>query len=496
MDDDLEKGLVGVEQPLKQVGRPSYGAVEFHGGSSKMVIPKQFIEPVYPQNSHEMVRVTGLIFAASKGDIDEMRSIINAGLDPNTGDYDHRTALHVAASEGHVGAVKKLLESGARANVADRWHETPLDGAAKNGQKEIASILVAAAGEYGPGHSTSLTLIQAVDDDDIETIRHILDIGFSPNVGDYDNRTPLHIAVANKSLEIAELLLDKGADVHALDRFGKSPMSEAQAQAPRFGPDPMRDLLLEKGGRLFRDVSDDNKLPVDFFLVLIEVAFFILYGFFVRYGEGASGSDAVASASEVATKYSQYQDVHVMIFIGFGMLMLFLKKYAYSAFTYMMSQTALCLDKTQDFAAAAVLISFGAILGKVTKPSQLIVIALLEIIFYAINEEIGKLLHVSDIGGSMVIHAFGAYFGLGVSYVLTIHDARSHADNSANYVSDVFSMVGSIFLWMFWPSFNSALAGPYDQERAVINTVLSLTGSGVASFAASYYLRGNKKFDM
>ena len=35
-----------------------------------------------------------------------------------------------------------------------------------------------------------------------------------------------------------------------------------------------------------------------------------------------------------------------------------------------------------DFAAAAVLISFGAILRKVTKPSQLIVIALLEIIFY------------------------------------------------------------------------------------------------------------------
>ena len=83
----------------------------------------------------------------------------------------------MAASEGQVNAVKTLLEAGARANVADRWHETPLDGAAKNGQKEIAAILLAASGEFGPGHSTSLTLIQAVDDNDIETIRHILDIG-------------------------------------------------------------------------------------------------------------------------------------------------------------------------------------------------------------------------------------------------------------------------------------------------------------------------------
>lgn len=55
---------------------------------------------------------------------------------------------------------------------------------------------------------------------------------------------------------------------------------------------------------------------------------------FVRYGEGADGSDSAASATEVMTKYSQFQDVHVMIFIGFGMLMLFLKKYAYSSFTY------------------------------------------------------------------------------------------------------------------------------------------------------------------
>lgn len=38
--------------------------------------------------------------------------------------------------------------------------------------------------------------------------------GFSPNVCDYDNRTPLHIAVANKNLNIAKLLLDNGADVH------------------------------------------------------------------------------------------------------------------------------------------------------------------------------------------------------------------------------------------------------------------------------------------
>lgn len=43
---------------------------------------------------------------------------------------------------------------------------------------------------------------------------------------------------------------------------------------------------------------------------------------------------------------------------------------------------------TSDFAAAAVLISFGAVLGK-TSPLQLILMAFLEIIFFSVNEYIG-----------------------------------------------------------------------------------------------------------
>jgi len=44
-------------------------------------------------------------------------------------------------------------------------------------------------------------------------------------------------------------------------------------------------------------------------------------------------------------------------------------------------------------------------------------LASLELIFYGINESIGVvILKVTDIGGSMYIHTFGAYFGLAASY--------------------------------------------------------------------------------
>ena len=58
----------------------------------------------------------------------------------------------------------------------------------------------------------------------------------------------------------------------------------------------------------------------------------------------------------------------------------------------------------------------------------------------------------------MAIHAFGAYYGLAASYVLfTKRPAvgASHAKNGSAYLNDVFAMIGTIFLWVFWPSFNA-----------------------------------------
>ena len=57
---------------------------------------------------------------------------------------------------------------------------------------------------------------------------------------------------------------------------------------------------------------------------------------------------------------------------------------------------------TADFAAAAVLITYGAVLGKISR-AQLLVVGMLEIVFFTINEWIVvKYLKISDTGGSMI----------------------------------------------------------------------------------------------
>jgi len=251
-------------------------------------------------------------------------------------------------------------------------------------------------------------------------------------------------------------------------------------------------------------------------LMLLGIALFTTYD--------DSLFDATKSAGEMQT-YAHFQDVHVMIFIGFGFLMTFLRKYGYSAVGLNMFLAVLCIQWfilaggfihklvhgdgaleskitinlvsfiTGDFAAAVILITFGALIGKVSV-EQLLIITFFEIIFFAFNEQINvEAFKISDMGGSVVVHTFGAYFGLAASWVLSPPQTKDHKENAANKGSDTFAMIGTIFLWMFWPSFNSALAGPIEQQRCIINTLISITGSCSSAFIFSYFLRGGK-FDM
>ena len=85
--------------------------------------------------------------------------------------------------------------------------------------------------------------------------------------------------------------------------------------------------------------------------------------------------------------------------------------------------------------------------------------ATIEIFFYALNETICvDIFKVSDIGGSMVIHTFGAYFGVSVAlfYQPKKAIADKHGIGVGNYLSDLVSMIGTLFLFCYWQSFNGA----------------------------------------
>ena len=96
----------------------------------------------------------------------------------------------------------------------------------------------------------------------------------------------------------------------------------------------------------------------------------------------------------------------------------------------------------------------------------------------------------------MTIHCFGAYFGLAASYFLPRREAIADKEkkNGGNYTSNLVAMFGTIFLYLYWPSFNAALSPVANQQRAAVNTCISISGSLIA--AACWSRLVHHKLDM
>ncbi len=240
-------------------------------------------------------------------------------------------------------------------------------------------------------------------------------------------------------------------------------------------------------------------------------------------GEGRNASivgDICADGGVMAEEryYKFYLDVALMMFVGFGYLMTFLQYYGLGAVGFTMLITALTvqwailvehlfvaivagdgLHKLSisfielidgNFAAACLLISFGALIGKVG-PVQIVVMVLLEVVVFAFNKRVILMdgIGIADLGGSVVVHCFGAYFGLAVAFVLGVPATRCNDLAEASTISDVFSLIGTVFLWLYWPSFVTAMPEDSAQERtALLNTVFALLGSTVVTFGLSSWL--------
>lgn len=152
-----------------------------------------------------------------------------------------------------------------------------------------------------------------------------------------------------------------------------------------------------------------------------------------------------------------------------------------------------------DYTAATVLITFGAVIGRISA-TQAVIMTFIEVIAITGNVVIASRLGVSDAGGSMIIHVFGAAFGL--AFAKAFGDKAKDGEDNAETALDTskhngtFAMIGTAFLFCFWPSFNAALLSGAAQQRAVINTVLSISASVVSACAASMAINGGIKLDM
>ncbi len=242
------------------------------------------------------------------------------------------------------------------------------------------------------------------------------------------------------------------------------------------------------------------------------MAIFLFGSVINMYAQGLENS-TISSILEVQ-QYNRAIHIMAMLLLGFGFLMVFVKKYGRSALTatFLLVSVALPLYLAiksigifeakpeieqfilAEFGAASLLIAAGAVLGRI-KMHQYILLGLLFIPFYILNELIvvGDYFNfigtIADTGGSIVIHAFGALFGISAAISLTTQKDREVSIVS-DAVSDKFSLLGSMVLWVFWPSFCAALVPVEAVPASVVNVFMALSGSTIATYIASVSIRG------
>ncbi|XP_004082443.1 RH-like protein isoform X2 [Oryzias latipes] len=243
-------------------------------------------------------------------------------------------------------------------------------------------------------------------------------------------------------------------------------------------------------------------------LLFLQTGFILIYAFYFEIQDNVVVDEAIFRDA-----YAEFQDVNVMVVLGFGFLCTFLVRHGFSSSGFNLlvaavaTQWALVLigleswyDRGKipldlrsvlvaEMCAASALISMGAVMGK-ANPVQLVLLALLEVSGFVLNERLLQgLLKVRPLKGIMLLHIFGAFFGLTLTWILYRKGSEGGFEKEKfDKKSGLFSMLGSVFLWMFWPTFNSVLVDdrfPGRKLGAVYSTYLALAVSAVTAASVS-----------
>jgi ankyrin repeat protein len=179
-----------------------------------------------------------LVRAAARGRTDDVRSLVVDGHDVNARDVYGQIGLYCAVEDGNAAMVRTLLEAGADPNLAqhfDRWPEwdRPLIKSIGDDRHDVTALLVEHGADPNGSSRDRTPLGMAIDHDDLSLATTLLDRGAHPDDLDL-GRNPLAVAASNPDDRFANLLLDHGA---AVDRHGRSGGACLSLAGSAVGPD-------------------------------------------------------------------------------------------------------------------------------------------------------------------------------------------------------------------------------------------------------------------
>lgn len=212
---------------------------------------------------------TPLHRAVAEGDVDQMQLLLHQGADVDAKDFSGKTPLFIAVSQ-RPEMVPLLLDNGAYINASDKWGYSVLHGALRGygrGAEDVAELLLA-RGAYVRTQSQDgeTPLHEAARRGWTKLAKLLIAKGADINVAARNGNTPLLCTILDsgttyreygldyKRMEVVRFLIAKGADVNAMNRAGETSLS-CSAQS---GDLDLAQLLMDSGAQPNRAATPDR----------------------------------------------------------------------------------------------------------------------------------------------------------------------------------------------------------------------------------------------
>jgi len=150
-------------------------------------------------------------------------------------DSQGSTALHHAVKHGQVDVVRTLVQAGAMVNIQNF---------------EAKTALFNAVSQFKENYDRNLIY---------DIVKALLYFGANPNISDENGVTPLHVACSLGIIPLVDLLIDNGAWINVRDGDGETPIFYAL----RDGKNLIVERLVMDFGVNLEEANEDGETPLD-----------------------------------------------------------------------------------------------------------------------------------------------------------------------------------------------------------------------------------------
>lgn len=201
---------------------------------------------------------TPFLAAAGSGNAELVTYFLDRGFDINQQDLQGRSALHMAAFRGNAAMIKLLADRGADLQARDIDSMSVLCGAAYSGRSDAVAHLLDLGADVNeaPTSYGHTPLFAAIYRNRVDVARLLMEKGANLEYRNEERATAMHLAAERGTPEIAQLLLDAGMNVDALDGFGGTPLLHAMR-----GDTLMVNWLIDHGAQVDA-LSDTSTAPI------------------------------------------------------------------------------------------------------------------------------------------------------------------------------------------------------------------------------------------